>query len=478
LTIDPGAHFLCDMPAALPATMTGIFEAVGDAVSILVQGGEAIVESLTASPYLYAAMMRGHSGFTVAGLSARECQHVCVTAATDDYCQVRTGGPEANVARQVVVRGGGAQFGRPQKEGQGACLFQYAVNCQVQDARYVNVPHGVQWWGGDADPVRPPAQGLTANERKCRNLTIRNVAVHGAEGGGIWGSMGQDVHVVDCAVDDVGDVGFDAEGSNAVVFERCFARNAPNGCFSTFFLCDGVRFVDCHGVVDDARRPIVRIYNSTLNGVLNRRVEIVGGLFECLDTSGSSSIDTIAGPVGQFVLSGATLRNVRIDLAYHNMHSTRIVGNDLSFPHPLHDVAAIRAGASKATGTSTGKEAGSVLIDGNRIRYTAQRRGEKAVAIAVREDDFNGEARDVVRRNSISGPFDIGISIVNASPNLGIVPRFAIAGNRFVGLAPSSPLLVVSREGGVAAHPAIAWDRTQTSNGKAASLPTALGRRS
>ena len=475
VTIEPGTRFLCLMPPGTLAAPTGVFEATGDNVSILVIGGEAIVECPSASPFLYAAIMRGHSGFTVVGLSARECQHVWVAAATDEFELIRTNGSDANVARRVTIRGGGARYGVLQKDGQGACLLQYVVGCEVRNTTYVNAAHGVEWWGGNADPVRPPAQGGSATERKCRDLHIENVIVRNASGAGIWGSMGRNVLVRDCRVEEIGDVGFDAEGSNAVTFEKCFARNAHNGCFTTFFLCDTVRFIDCRGIVDDKAFPLFRVYNESQNNTDNKKIEIIGGNFECKDTSGPGTIDTAMGPVGDFVLSGTTLANVRIDVAFFNMHSTTIAGNVLTFPHPLPAVAAIRAGSSKAIASRHGLTPGSVTIKGNQIRYTASKGDRKAVAISLREDDFNGSAADRVEDNVVVGPFGTGVAVSNATANIGIVPSFTITANRFSGLAAAAALLTIAQEGAHARRPTVIWSDTQTRDGRPVRLTDALG---
>ena len=109
--------------------------------------------------------------------------------------------------------------------------------------------------------------------------------------------MGRQVTVRDCQVEECLDVGFDTEGCDSVTFERCFARNGHNGCFTAFALNDTIRFLDCRGSVDDKLYPLFRVYNVTLSNAGNRHVAVTGGYFECLDPTGPGTMDCAMGPV-------------------------------------------------------------------------------------------------------------------------------------------------------------------------------------
>jgi len=475
VTLDAGVRLIWAGPTGSLTSLIGVFVATGNDVAIVAKGNGATVECAVPSPFVYAALMRGFSGFTVTGLHARECQHVHVNASTDDYDRVRLDGPDANAARNVRITGGGASYAKPQLTGHGACFLHFSRSCTVRDARYRNVPNGLQWWGGNADPVRPPANGGAKNERKCRDIVIENVSTEQVAGAGIWGAMGSNIIVRDCMVAEVGDVGFDAEGCNRVTFERCTARNAHNGCFSTFFLCNGIRFVDCTGIVDKKTYPLVRVYNESQTNNDNLGLEIVGGTFECRDPDGTSTIDTANGPVGTLLITRVTLKNVRIDVAHSNMHRTVITHNVLDFTRPLDSLTAISAGSSKSLQRAPTVIPGSVVIEDNSIRYIASTPGEgTATAIKLREDDFNSSATDRVRRNRISGAFGTGIAIVNASPNRGIVPHVTVEGNVFRTLAPKARLLSIVMETAGSARPTVSWDPTQLRDGRAVPLSTAL----
>lgn len=472
VTIDPDTQFAWTGPSGAADQLIGVFEAGGDNVSISASR-DAFVTCDQPSPFVYAALMRGHRGFSVTNIQARECGHVHVGPTVADYEQIILNSPGA--AGNILIAGGGARYAALQRAGHGACYLAFISDAQVRGARYYNACNGVQWWGGDADPMHQPSQGLSQNERKCRDLVIENVVVEHCTAGGIWGSMGSNIVVRDCTVSDAGDVAYDAEGSNHVTFIRCTARNGHNGCFTTFFLCNSVRIVDCTGIVDNKAFPLVRIYNASQTNWDNVGLEVTGGSFECRDTSGPSTIDTAMGPVGTLLITGAALKNVRIDVAYSNMHRTMITNNTLNLPYTLGTDAAIRAGCSKSLGNAPAITPGGVILENNEIRYSPQQNAAgTAVAILLREDDFNSSASDVVRNNKVSGPFQTGISLINASTNTGIVPAFVLSGNRFEGLPPSATLLSVTRATPVSHEPTVKWDATQMRDGKAVSLSKAL----
>ena len=470
--IEPGARIVWVGPSSNEGAPTAVFEAVGDDVALVAAGG-ALVECAAPSPFVYAAMMNGRRGFRVEGIHARNCQHVLIGSTVPEYEAVRTQGPNSNIARDVRIQGGGARFQTMPEGGYGSCLLAYVEGAHVSDVSYENVSHGIQWWGGDSG-LQSWQNGSRANERKCSYLLIERASVKAARGGGVWGSMGRDVTVRDCQVEECLDVGFDAEGCDDTVFERCTARNGHNGCFATFFLNNDVRFVDCRGIVDNKAWPIFRTYNVTQSNADNRDIAVQGGRFECLDPTGPSTMDCASGPVRELAITGASLGNVRIDTVFLNMHHTRIADNDLTFAEPLPSVAAIRAGGSQSL---PGSQGGAVVAN-NRIRYTVSAAAASAagepMAIEIVENDYNASATSRVIANIVSGPFAVGISLVNASGNAKVVPAFEIAGNRFEDLAPWARLLSVGREGQQASGPTVRWDAAQTLNGRSVGLARAL----
>ena len=472
--IEPDTRILWAGIVQDEARPVAVFEAAGDDTALVAAGeGEAFIESEVPSPWVYAAAMFGHRGFLVEGIAARNCQHVHVGSSVSAYEAVRTRGADSNIARDVRVQGGGARFTALPSQGNGSCMLAYVSGAHVSDAHYENVSHGVQWWGGDSG-LLAWQNGARENERKCSDLLIERVSVRNATVGGIWGSMGRDIQVRDCRVEDCLDVGCNAEGCDEITFERCTSVNGHNGCFTTFALNDGIRFLDCQGSVDNASYPLFRIYNVTQSNADNRNIAVTGGSFDCLDPSGPASMDCARGPVRELAITGARLRNVRIDTVFLNMHRTRVADNELTFTVPLpSQEAAIRAGASQGLPGQIGQ----AIVDNNTIRYAVQpqRASGDAVAIEMVENDYNANAASQVTGNSVSGPFAVGISLVNASGNPGVVPAFEISGNRFEGLAATARLLSVSREG-QASEPGVRWDASQMHDGRAVDLARALGK--
>jgi hypothetical protein len=131
--------------------------------------------------------------------------------------------------------------------------------------------HGINWWGGDANPARG---GNPSNPRWAIDLQIENNTVIKSGGGGIWGSMGQQVAARWNYVDGCGDVCLDAEGSNEVLFENNNAANAANGVLAVFFNSQDVRFVNnrCiqNGSVNPTWSSFLRQCNPTLVGAASR----------------------------------------------------------------------------------------------------------------------------------------------------------------------------------------------------------------
>ena len=188
--IEPGACIVWSGILENGDRPVAVFEAVGDDVTLAVAGeGEAVVQCATPSMWVYALAMHGCRGLRVKGIRARDCQHVWVGASVLEYGAVVTRGPDSNIARDVLISGGGAWFKDLLPGGNGACLLSYVAGARVSNADYTNVSHGVQWWGGDAG-LLPGQNGERGNERKCSDLLVERVSVHNARIAGIWGVDG------------------------------------------------------------------------------------------------------------------------------------------------------------------------------------------------------------------------------------------------------------------------------------------------
>ena len=425
----------------------------GDGVSLVGEGRGAVINCDRPSAFVYAVRANAVTNLLVEKLWANNCQLIFVGGADTAYSKILTSGLGANISRRIRIVGGGAKFDTPIPLTHGACVLSYAFDWSVADCTFANVAHGVQWWGGNANPhTHLGGDGARSNERKCRNFHIRNVTVTGASGGGVWGSMGQHGRIEACTVKDCGDLGFDAEGSTSIVFSECRSEDGANGCFATFFACDDVQFVNCIGLASKRSYPLFRIYNETLSNVDNDRITITGGRFICQDYSGPGTFDTAMGPAGHLTIEGAEFNNVRIDTAFHNMHRTVIRNNRLVFPRVTVPFTAIRAGHSKSRPPT--HASGGAIISGNNIDFGIDRLKSEGqipnrpsiIAIELIEDDFNSSPVSVVENNHVHGDFGTFLIFKNASRNNGITPQLSLTGNvlpdefsteRFLKLIPS-----------------------------------------
>jgi len=379
---------------------TGIFVVGGD--DVLVQGAVGTaVRSETPTPFLYAVMARGVTGLRVIDISTVDCHQIYVSHAVlppkSAFSAIVTSGAAANVSRNVeVVRGGTRFTQKSAAESHGSCFIGYTFGWKVVGGNYANVSHAVQWWGGNASLI---ADGALANERKCGDGEVIGVTCENVIGG-CWGAMGRNIRVVDCVGDGASDVMFDNEGGQDVTFLRCTARNARHGCFTTFFLCRGTKFIDCRAY-QPGGAPVFRIYNSSLS-TANRDVVINGGYFE--GTDAIATFDTARGPVRSITVIGAVFRNVRIDLAANNNHQIVVQDNRFSFDR----AGQLAFSAIKTAGTNRdGDLQASVLISGNTITSNVPQ-PDGSSGILVEQADYNGSPASSILRNRVSG-FDMDI---------------------------------------------------------------------
>lgn len=360
------------------------------------------IRALRSDPDLFGVLITGQANVVVENVSTIDCAHVFATAARGSgAAAVLLEGEGRNGCRNIIVRGGGASFRSAVTDPwHAACTLQFTDGFVVEDCRYRNVAHGVQWWGGDAAPT---ADGAWGRERKCRNGRVERVAVDRPTGCSVWGSMGEAIRVIDCRGSDAGDVGFDAEGSVDVEFLRCTQRNAKRGCFSTFFFNRSIVFRDCTGIQQFSAQPLFRIYSEVPGG--NHDVSILGGRFECIDRE-PGLIDDAYGDVSAVTVRAATLVNVAI--AFHHRPHAQVIIEDNSFTFPggaLATFDAIRVGLPAGIPAM----APLLRIKNNRI---TSRMPAPAYSIGVRILRLPGQAPSSVKvlQNRVTGftrPMDV-----------------------------------------------------------------------
>ena len=252
-------------------------------------------------------------------------------------------------------------------------LLWYTVGAEVHDNRLVGYGYGIQWWGGDANPV--DGDGDLANERKCGDLTITGNRVKGmldvlGGGGGIWGSMGRNITANGNVIDDCADVGLDFEGCDTWNATGNTVTNCVNGCLTTFFYNRNGEFGPNTCRQDNAAAsPIIARIQNNYPTSENEGVTFTGGSFSC-----SSGIAMIAFETAQrATIRGATLRNVRITAQINNIRNTTIDRCSLLFT--------VAAGAAlNAINVGYNNLGGRAIVTGNTVEsLVAQPAGSRAI---------------------------------------------------------------------------------------------------
>lgn len=461
ITVPGGRHVAIASGAVFQyggAAGGGVFVVRGDDVVIEAVGGNATVVASRPRLDLWAVAASAPRNLTVANIAARDCGHVHV-GNDHAYGAVVTDGSRANVGRNIRIVGGGARYARPPGVGNGACWIEYAVDWEVTGADYAQVPHGVEWWGGNA---AFDADGAAGAERKCRRFRISNVTVRDAAQGGIWGAMGEAGVIEDCDVERCGDVGLDAEGCADVRFTGCTARDGHNGALAAFFRSDAVVFERCTATSSQAAWPVFRNYNVSQDPVAGGTVTLRDCRFSCTDPDAAGTVDTGSGPLALLTVQSCTFTNVRIDTAFNNMHRVRIVNNVMTFTKGI-DKAAIRVGASRRAND----EQGGALVQGNVITFADGVRGSDGAGIVAVEDDYNSTADGSIVGNRVEGPVARGIVVRNSSGNAGIAPKFTVTGNTVADA--TTPVLVQHANGSAAPH--LTWGPNAGRGGRTLAMP-------
>jgi hypothetical protein len=285
--------------------------------------------------------------------------------------------------------------------------------------------HGLQWWGGDANP---PKGGAAANPRGARRLSFVGNSISDVGGGGIWGSMGEGIVATGNVLENCGDVCLDSEGSNSVVFSNNYVKDGANGAITTFYYNRDVLITGNTVVSSSAAKPLLRPYTTGQNQPFDRDLQVVGNHFTCLDAS-PCFINSVAGWPERFVFKDNTLRNVSLDLSGANpKHFVLISGNDFLFDvASSKPLGAIIVAHMNALGPGV---AGDCEILNNTILSNVQQPAGSA-AIGVLQDDPAVAPLTLIEDNRLLGlhPFPADIAVGGASKNPAVTPLFLVRNN-------------------------------------------------
>ena len=138
--------------------------------------------------------------------------------------------------------------------------FEYVNNWKISNSSLKNYVQGIQWWGGDSNPEK---DGDTSKERKTKNGIVENVTADNIAGGGIWGSMGENITVKKCKVSNCGDVGIDFEGCFNSSAVNNTVRDCKNAGLATFHYNKNISFDNNTVSQSDPSNPLACIFNSS-----------------------------------------------------------------------------------------------------------------------------------------------------------------------------------------------------------------------
>lgn len=266
--------------------------------------------------------------------------------------------------------------------------FEYVNNWKITNTSVKNYVQGVQWWGGDSNPQK---NGDTANERKTKNGIVENVTAGNITGGGIWGSMGENITVRKCTVSNCGDVGIDFEGCFNSTASDNTVKNCKNACLATFYYNKNISFNSNVVSQSDPANPLACIFNSPQKQD-NATVSFTNNNF-----SADKGIGVIVqhGPSNNIIFEKNTLLNVVLNLAFNNNRIIQIDNNTIKLTRVLNKFNfIIKAGLTNNNGKLT--------IQNNKISSTVAQ-GDSVYAINPFQADYNSSPVNIISDNDISG---------------------------------------------------------------------------
>ncbi|KIG10850.1 Pectate lyase superfamily protein [Caballeronia concitans] len=294
-----------------------------------------------------------------------------------------------------------------------AVLLRYCTRWSVVDCTFLDVPFGVQWWGGDSNPR---FDGASTKQRKCMYGTVTNVKTANCIAG-VWGSMGQGVTVSRCNVENATDVGIDFEGCVDCVASENEVSRCANGNFTIFGLNLRITMVGNTSTQFQSNFPHLRVYNET-QGVENRSLNVEQNKFS---TNGAvGSVDTDHGCVESLNFTGNQLADTRIHFVANNLRWITVADNVMTFTRPIPT-------PSSAVEIGQIHNGGQVVVERNSIVSSVVQQSSTP-ALYLWSDDYNYDANFHVSGNRIMG-FSIDLITDNFGRNSGVTSNFLIEKN-------------------------------------------------
>ena len=241
----------------------------------------------------------------------------------------------------------------------GAIFIQYAADVVVSGDTLSNYAHGIEWWGGDADPSRG---GVPANPRWLRRLSATGNSVTNVEGG-IWGGMGSSVTVSGNFVQNCADVCLDDEGGVDVSFISNQARNAGTAVLSVFNYSRRVTFSG-NDVQSDGVLGTSLFWSSNVQQLTDSVTITLQN--NSLTYTGATGVGRIGkAPASLMKVQGNTISNAIVALdPGNNGGGDQVLGNHVSLDRSTGGAPAISIGHNYGAWGASGYLA---QVNGNRI---------------------------------------------------------------------------------------------------------------
>ncbi|EOG7951592.1 phage tail fiber protein [Klebsiella aerogenes] len=309
--------------------------------------------------------------------------------------------------------------------------FRYTDGGGAENVAVEGYFYGGMFWGGDANFE---ANGEEGNERKCKNLTFREVNCH-TVWAGVWGSMGDNILITGCRAQSIDpthcDVGFDFEGCTNSRIDSCYAKNWANGGIATFFYNNQISITNCEVIVDNQNSRIARFYNSAQNGKA-KNIVVENNRFR-----GEGIVSAIVqmGAADNLVFRNNVLTNVLVWLVANNNGYLDIAGNNFTYTvvpyYNFNDYgvyAMLAVGGFHAGGNPVpdALPAARASIRDNTFTTAVNFPGESYAIWALHVGYNNSSTAQISGGGTLSTGITGDICLVNAGANPGIGLRYSV----------------------------------------------------
>jgi hypothetical protein len=307
-------------------------------------------------------------------------------------------------------------------------IMGYTAHWTISNCVVRTCGNGITWWGGDSNPA---VDGALANERKCRYGSVVGCSVYDISGGGIWGSMGQNISVGSNSINNTSDVGIDFEGCFDSVATGNSVNDCVNGCLATFHYNRNVAFNGNSVWSTNANNTLVKLYNVGLN-TNNSNVSFVGNTFSYNNGNNLGIVGDMGGTCANVLFANNQLLNTKIQFTATNNTGTSVLNNTLKFT-ANNTFTAFAAIAVKAQGTDQS------VISGNTLFNAVQQNGGSSF-ISCETGDFNFPTNVIISNNvscktigTSSYAFSYDVTTTESGTNAGVSGSYVIKNNTFAG---------------------------------------------